>query len=194
MPGMHMRSRAGAGEQWLCPGMCWALRGCARATLQPGPVCPCKRGDGVSGGCTPAPSKHFPGSWFCRAGSLLALPWECLDQGSRDSASSPCSSSMVELNFQEKSQELVSQQLCEGREDVCLSRRAHKLLPLPPAAAAQVTRSAAGTHRQSGVSPVPPGSASHRLPGTCKHVGTDAENPLQRPRIGWQVQLCWEMP
>lgn len=40
----------------------------------------------------------------------------------------------------------------------------------------------------------PPGGASHGLPGTCKHVGTDAENPLQRPRIGWQMLLYRELP
>jgi len=65
----------------------------------------------VPGGCT-----CHPLSISCRAGSPLALPQGYLDQGRVDFCTFSVQLHTMMLNSQGKSQELVSQQLCEGWE------------------------------------------------------------------------------
>lgn len=71
VPSVPMRSGAGAGERWLCPGMRWALRDGARAQprCRHSPVGPCKRGDGAPlAGCN-----HHPLSISLESGSPAEL-------------------------------------------------------------------------------------------------------------------------
>lgn len=138
------------------------------------------------------PSERFPGSG---SPAELAHPWLCsLHQASGGFAAHPYRSSRAVVNVQEKRQELVSWRLCKGREDLCFpGERANCHLCLQLLQPRGATPQLALTGREP-CPRFPLGRGSHGLAGTCQCVGTGAENPLQRPRTGWQVQLYRELP